>query len=96
MRSAQRVAGLLRHDKDLACGYQRAFGRSAGEDDELLLVDAAKAMAAECLDHRIALPLRMFLDRCANIAQPRTRLHRRGRAHARARNRREHSDFQRS
>lgn len=41
-----RVANLLREDKDLACAYQRAFGERPGGDDEKLLVDAAKALAA--------------------------------------------------
>jgi cytochrome c peroxidase len=40
------VARLLRDDKALACGYERAFGEKPGADDERLLVDAAKAMAA--------------------------------------------------
>jgi cytochrome c peroxidase len=40
------VAKLLRDDKALACGYERAFGEKPGADDERLLVDAAKAMAA--------------------------------------------------
>lgn len=44
--SVARIAGLLRDDKELACGYRRAFGVGAGNDDELLLVDAAKALAA--------------------------------------------------
>lgn len=43
---AGRVAGLLRDDKTLACGYERAFGHQPGPDDEKLLVDAAKALAA--------------------------------------------------
>ena len=43
---AARVAGLLREDKALACGYERAFGQKPGGDDEKLLVDAAKALAA--------------------------------------------------
>ena len=43
---AARVAGLLREDKALACGYERAFGEAPGGDDEKLLVDAAKALAA--------------------------------------------------
>ncbi len=43
---AERVARLLREDQALACGYQRAFGEMPGADDEKLLVDAAKAMAA--------------------------------------------------
>ena len=41
-----RVAGLLRADKALACGYQRAFGEVPGADDEKVLVDTAKALAA--------------------------------------------------
>jgi cytochrome c peroxidase len=41
-----RVAGLLRGDSALACAYQRAFGEGPGNDDEKLLVDAAKALAA--------------------------------------------------
>ena len=44
--SAAHVARLLREDKTLACGYQRAFGSPPGGDDEKLLVDAAKALAA--------------------------------------------------
>jgi cytochrome c peroxidase len=40
------VARLLRDDKVLACGYERAFGDKPGADNEKLLVDAAKAMAA--------------------------------------------------
>lgn len=41
-----RVAELLRGDAALACGYERAFGSKPGPDDERLLVDAAKALAA--------------------------------------------------
>jgi cytochrome c peroxidase len=44
--SAGAVAKLLREDKVLACGYERAFGERPGTDDERLLVDAAKALAA--------------------------------------------------
>lgn len=45
--SAARVAGLLRGDADLACGYRRAFGRAPGSvGDEELLVDIGKALAA--------------------------------------------------
>src|SRR3954469_24049944 len=40
------VAKLLRGDKALACGYERAFGTPPGADDETVLVDAAKALAA--------------------------------------------------
>ncbi len=43
---AARVAALMRNDKALTCGYERAFGEKPGSDDEKLLVDAAKAMAA--------------------------------------------------
>ncbi len=43
---ATRVAGLLRGDKAFACGYERAFGEKPGGDNEKLLVDAAKALAA--------------------------------------------------
>jgi cytochrome c peroxidase len=43
---AVRVARLLREDQTLACGYERAFDEKPGADDEKLLVDAAKAMAA--------------------------------------------------
>jgi cytochrome c peroxidase len=44
--SARGVAGMLRDDAALACGYRRAFGEAPGADDEKLLVDAAKALAA--------------------------------------------------
>jgi cytochrome c peroxidase len=43
---AARIARLLRDDKALACGYQRAFGEPTGADDEKVLVDAGKALAA--------------------------------------------------
>jgi cytochrome c peroxidase len=43
---AARVGRLLRETPELACGYERAFGAKAGDDDERLLVDAAKALAA--------------------------------------------------
>lgn len=41
-----RAADLLRGDAELACGYERAFGEKPGTDDERLLVDTAKALAA--------------------------------------------------
>jgi len=41
-----RVGSLLRADRGLACGYEKAFGAKPGADDEALLVDAAKALAA--------------------------------------------------
>jgi cytochrome c peroxidase len=44
--SAATVARLLREDKELACGYERAFGERPGGDDETLLVDAGKVLAA--------------------------------------------------
>jgi cytochrome c peroxidase len=43
---APAIARLLREDRTLACGYERAFGERPGSDDERLLVDAAKALAA--------------------------------------------------
>ena len=36
------VADLLREDKALACGYERAFGDKPGADDEKLLVDVGQ------------------------------------------------------
>ena len=44
--SAGRVASLLRGDPTLSCLYRGAFGAAPGHDDETLLVDAAKALAA--------------------------------------------------
>jgi cytochrome c peroxidase len=44
--SAPAIAKLLREDKALACRYERAFGEPPGADDERLLVDGAKALAA--------------------------------------------------
>lgn len=44
--SAGRVAGLLRSDPRLNCFYRRAYRAAPGDDDEALLVDAAKALAA--------------------------------------------------
>jgi cytochrome c peroxidase len=44
--NAAGVGKLLRGQADLACGYQRAFGAAPGVDDDRLLVDAAKAIAA--------------------------------------------------
>ena len=44
--SAARVATLLRGDKDLSCRYRKTFGSAPGPDDERILVDAAKALAA--------------------------------------------------
>lgn len=44
--SRELVGRLMREDATLACGYRRAFGEAPGDDDERLLVDAAKALAA--------------------------------------------------
>ncbi|MGD9884151.1 MAG: cytochrome-c peroxidase [Reyranella sp.] len=44
--STRSVAGLLRGDPTLSCLYRRAFGAAPGNDDEALLVDAGKALAA--------------------------------------------------
>jgi cytochrome c peroxidase len=46
--NARHVATLIRSDPSLACHYERAFGASAptAKDDEALLVDVAKALAA--------------------------------------------------
>jgi cytochrome c peroxidase len=44
--SAAGVAKLLRGDRDLSCRYGKTFGAAPGGDDEQVLVDAAKALAA--------------------------------------------------
>jgi cytochrome c peroxidase len=44
--SAVHVAKLLRGDSDLSCRYRRTFGSAPAADDEKVLVDAAKALAA--------------------------------------------------
>jgi len=44
--SAAHAAKLLRGDRDLACRYRNAFGSAPAAEDEKLLVDAAKALAA--------------------------------------------------
>jgi cytochrome c peroxidase len=44
--SAAAAARLVRHDAALACGYERVFGEAPGGDDEKVLVDIAKALAA--------------------------------------------------
>jgi cytochrome c peroxidase len=44
--NAAGTAKLLREDAPLACSYRRAFGTLPGSNDEALLVDAAKALAA--------------------------------------------------
>jgi len=43
--SAASVAKFIRSDRDLACRYRKTFGAPGG-DDERILVDAAKALAA--------------------------------------------------
>ena len=44
--SVSLVATLLRSDPEYACRYEKAFGTPPPGDDEKLLVDAAKALAA--------------------------------------------------
>jgi cytochrome c peroxidase len=44
--NAAGVGKLLRERAELACAYRRAFGEAPGTDDERLLVDAGKAIAA--------------------------------------------------
>jgi cytochrome c peroxidase len=44
--SARHVAELLRSDRELACRYGRSFGAAPSADDEAVLADAAKALAA--------------------------------------------------
>jgi cytochrome c peroxidase len=43
---AEHVAKLLRGDGDLSCRYRKAFGSAPAADDEAVLVDVAKALAA--------------------------------------------------
>lgn len=40
------IARTVRDDKELSCGYARAFGGPPGNDDERIVVDLAKALAA--------------------------------------------------
>ncbi len=44
--SERHVAQLVRDDTDLACRYRKAFGRSLAADDEALMMDLGKALAA--------------------------------------------------
>jgi cytochrome c peroxidase len=44
--SAAHVARLLRSDEELRSRYQRAFGTAPGSDEEAILVDVGKALAA--------------------------------------------------
>jgi cytochrome c peroxidase len=44
--SAAGVAKFIRGDRDLACRYRKTFGAAPGADDEKILVDAAKSLAA--------------------------------------------------
>ncbi len=44
--SAVHAAGLLRSDAEYACHYRKTFGSSPPADDEVLLVDIGKALAA--------------------------------------------------
>ena len=40
------AARLVRSDRELACGYRRAFGEAPGADDARIFVDLGKALAA--------------------------------------------------
>ncbi len=40
------AARLVRSDRELSCGYRRAFGDAPGADDERVFVDLGKALAA--------------------------------------------------
>ena len=40
------AARLVRSDRELSCGYRRAFGAQPGADDERVFVDLGKALAA--------------------------------------------------
>ena len=44
--NAAHVRKTITRDSDLACGYAQAFGRAPDSDDEAVLVNAAKAIAA--------------------------------------------------
>ena len=44
--SETHVAALVRNDADLACRYRKAFGHQPKTDDEALMVDIGKALAA--------------------------------------------------
>jgi len=47
MGNAERhIASLVRSSSDLLCGYRGVFGREPPDDDEALLVDLGKALAA--------------------------------------------------
>ena len=44
--SPQKVADVVRNDEQMACRYRKAFGASPSADDEAVMVDVAKALAA--------------------------------------------------
>jgi cytochrome c peroxidase len=44
--SESHIAQLMRDDRELACRYEQAFNRTLPADDELLMVDLGKALAA--------------------------------------------------
>jgi cytochrome c peroxidase len=44
--SAASIAKFIRSDRDLSCRYRKTFGGAPGNDDEKILVDTAKALAA--------------------------------------------------
>jgi cytochrome c peroxidase len=44
--SARQVAGLVRSDEQLACRYRHSFGAAPSADDDAVLADVGKALAA--------------------------------------------------
>ena len=44
--SERHVALVVRGDAELACGYRKVFGRTSAADDETLMIDIGKALAA--------------------------------------------------
>jgi cytochrome c peroxidase len=44
--SDRHIAGFVRGDSDTACRYRKAFGRDPKVDDEALMIDVGKALAA--------------------------------------------------
>ncbi len=44
--SERQVAQTVRNHADLACGYRKAFGQAPATDDETLMIDIGKALAA--------------------------------------------------
>jgi cytochrome c peroxidase len=44
--SPRHIAGVVRHDEQMACRYRKAFGAGPSGDDEAVMVNVAKALAA--------------------------------------------------